>query len=196
MLYTNQEINRRKKREEKIKNIVNIIISIMLVIVMTYNISLIIQKIIYKEKTPSFIGIKTYVVISGSMKPNIEIGDVVIVKKEKELKEGDIISYRKGKSVITHRITSIIEENGEKIYKTKGDNNNTEDSEQIINEIIEGKVIKIIPKIGNIVFILKNKITILIAIILLCKYAINSYKKNQRINMRHLKRLEYIRNKE
>ncbi len=196
MLYTNQEISRRKNREEKIKNILNIIISIMLVIVMTYNISLIVQKIIYKEKTPSFLGVKTYVVISGSMKPNIEIGDVVIVKKEKELKEGDIISYRKGKSVITHRITSITEENGEKVYRTKGDNNNAEDSEKITEEIIEGKVTKIIPKIGNITFILKNKVTILIAVILLCKYIINSYKKNQRMNMRHLKRLEYVRNKE
>lgn len=195
MLYTNQEINKRKNRETKIKNIVNIIINIMLVIVMTYNISLIIQKIIYKDRTPSFLGIKTYVVISGSMKPNIEIGDVVLVKKEEELKEGDIISYRKGNSVITHRITSIAEENGEKIYKTKGDNNNTEDSEQITNEIIEGKVIKTIPKIGNVTFILKNKITILIAVILLGKYMLNSYKKNKRINMRHLKRLEYVRNK-
>lgn len=196
MLYTNSEISKRKIRENKIKNIINILLYIILVIVIVYNISLIIQKIIYKEKTPSILGIKTYVVISGSMKPNIEIGDVVIVKKENELKEGDIISYRKGESVITHRITSVTEENGEKIYRTKGDNNNTEDSEKITNEIIEGKVIKTIPKIGNVTFILKNRITLIVMLLILCKCILSSYKKNKKINMRHLKRLEYIRNKE
>lgn len=80
-------------------------------------------------------------------------------------KSGDIISYRKGESVVTHRISSIIEENGNVFIKTKGDNNNTEDSGTITIDSVEGKVINTIPKLGNIVLALQDK-TVLIVVIL------------------------------
>ena len=85
---------------------------------------------INKSETPNFFGIKTFVIISGSMEPNLKISDIVIIKRceQNELKENDIISFRSGQSVITHRINKIIEtENGVE-YITKGDNNNTKDN--------------------------------------------------------------------
>lgn len=194
MLYTNKEIAKRKKVETKIRNIINVFTYIILIIIMSYNISLIIQSIFWPNKTPSFLGIKTYVIISGSMKPNIDIGDIVIVKEEKNLQIGDVISYRKGQSVITHRIVNITEENEEKKYRTKGDNNNTEDSEIILNENIEGKVIKIVPKLGNLALLLKNKMTIIIILIVLYVFISNNYKKNKKMQLRHKKRLEYEKN--
>ena len=194
MLYTNKEIAKRKKVETKIRNIINVFTYIILIIIMSYNISLIIQSIFWPNKTPSFLGIKTYVIISGSMKPNIDIGDIVIVKEEKNLHIGDVISYRKGQSVITHRIVNITEENEGKKYRTKGDNNNTEDSEIILNENIEGKVIKIVPKLGNLALLLKNKMTIIIILIVLYVFISNNYKKNKKMQLRHKKRLEYEKN--
>lgn len=197
MLYTNQEISKRKNIEIKLKNSLNIIIYIIMIIIMTYNISLIIQSVLNPNKTPSFLGIKTYVIISGSMEPNINIGDIVITKdKEKDLQIGDIISYRKGHSVITHRITQINKnENGDITYKTKGDNNNTEDSEEIANEDIEGKVVKIIPKLGKASLVLQNKVIIIVVLIILYMYISKNYKRNKRLNLRHLKRMEYEKNK-
>lgn len=191
MLYTNQEINKRRNIEIRIKNKFNIFIYIILIIIMLYNISLIIQSIFYPNRTPSFLGIKTYVIISGSMKPNIDIGDIVIVKEEKNLQIGDVISYRKGQSVITHRIVDITEDDGEIKYKTKGDNNNTEDSENVLNKNIEGKVIKVIPKLGNVTLVLKNKIAIIIILIMLYIYISRTYKKNRKMNLRHQKRVEF-----
>ena len=191
MLYTNQEITKRKNIEIKIKNKFNIFIYIILIIIMLYNISLIIQSIFYPNRTPSFLGIKTYVIISGSMKPNIDIGDIVIVKEEKNLQIGDVISYRKGQSVITHRIVDITEDDEEIKYKTKGDNNNTEDSENVLNKNIEGKVIKVVPKLGNVTLVLKNKISIIIILIILYIYISRTYKKNRKINLRHQKRIEF-----
>lgn len=193
MLYTNQEINKRKNREIKIKNIIYVIMYCFLVIIMTYNISLIMQSLINPNKTPSFFGIKTYVIISGSMEPNINIGDMVITKsKENELKVGDIISYRKGQSVITHRISQIIEnENGETTYRTKGDNNNAEDGEEIYLKDIEGKVVKVVPKIGKVSLLLQNKIIIIMIILIFYIYLSRNYKKNKKINTRHIKRLKY-----
>ena len=162
MLYTDQEINKRLKIENRIRNILYGIMYAVLIIIMVYNISLIAQSILKPNKTPSFLGVKTYVIISGSMEPNIEIGDIVVGKAEENLDIGDVISYRKGQSVITHRITQINKnENGEIEYRTQGDNNNVEDEESIKPSNIEGKVIKIVPKLGKVTLILQNKVIII-----------------------------------
>ncbi len=196
MLYTDQEINKRIKIENRIRNILYGIMYAVLIIIMVYNISLIAQSILKPNKTPSFLGVKTYVIISGSMEPNIEIGDIVVVKAEENLDIGDVISYRKGQSVITHRITQINKnENGEIEYKTRGDNNNVEDEESIKPSNIEGKVIKIVPKLGNVTLILQNKVIIIFIFIIFYIYVSRNYKKNKKVNERHLKRLKYEEDK-
>lgn len=196
MLYTDQEINKRLKIENRIRNILYGIMYAVLIIIMVYNISLIAQSILKPNKTPSFLGVKTYVIISGSMEPNIEIGDIVVVKAEENLDIGDVISYRKGQSVITHRITQINKnENGEIEYKTQGDNNNVEDEESIKPSNIEGKVIKIVSKLGNVTLILQNKVIIIFIFIIFYIYVSRNYKKNKKVNERHLKRLKYEEDK-
>ncbi len=159
MKYTNDAIKRRKNIEDNIKKRFNIIIYIILIPILIYNISLIIQSLVKTSETPNFLGIKTYVIISGSMESELQIGDIVIVKKvgQDELKNGDISSFRQGQSVITHRISEVIEKDGKVQYKTKGDNNNAEDSGSISYDMIEGKVVKHISKIGNIAIILQNQ---------------------------------------
>ena len=196
MLYTDQEINKRLKIENRIRNILYGIMYAVLIIIMVYNISLIAQSILKPNKTPSFLGVKTYVIISGSMEPNIEIGDIVVGKAEENLDIGDVISYRKGQSVITHRITQINKnENGEIEYRTQGDNNNVEDEESIKPSNIEGKVIKIVPKLGKVTLILQNKVIIIFIFIIFYIYVSRNYKKNKKVNERHLKGLKYEEDK-
>ena len=195
-LYTNEEIKRRKNKEIKRKRIVSICVYIILIPILIYNINLIIKAIINPNETPSFLGIKTYVIISGSMEPNINIGDIVIAKsiknKEESIKVGDIISYRKGQNVITHRITNIEkDENGILRIATKGDNNNTEDSERILINNIEGKVITIIPKIGYITLILKDKVLIILIFIIAYVYISKTEKVKKRKEARKQKRIKY-----
>lgn len=77
-------------------------------------------------------------VLTGSMEPEIKTGENVIIKKCKDYKVGDIITYTtKDLEVITHRIVS----ENEGRYYTKGDANNVEDAEPILNSQIYGKVI-------------------------------------------------------
>lgn len=127
------------------------------------------------------------------MEPTINIGDIVLVKNVniQDLSEGDIISYRKGESVITHRIDRITVQGNEKIITTKGDNNNTEDDYEITEGNIEGKVEKIIPKVGNISLLLQNKVVIIVVILVMYIMYSRSTKRQQRKNIRRLKRLEY-----
>lgn len=164
-----------------IKQLFSILIFLGLISILVYNIFLIFQAIIMPNKTPNILGIKTYVIISGSMEPELNIGDMVIVKEisDYELNVGDIISYRNGQSVITHRIEKIHYNNGQISYITKGDANNVEDSTIITNDDIEGKVINKLSGIGNIILFLQSKYSIILITVIFFLYFMSRKKKKE-----------------
>lgn len=98
---------------------------------------------------------KYYVVTiaTGSMKPGIQVGDVVIVEqlKEKELnkiKINDVLVYKHDNKVIVHRIIKILDINKKKYYYTKGDNNESPDGYPIEVKDIIGIGVSKIPYVG------------------------------------------------
>ncbi len=118
-----------------------------------------------------------YVVLSGSMVPNIMIKDVVVTKKipEEELEVGDIITFispdqRFGGISVTHKIIDkrYDEEAGVYKYRPQGDANNVADSVPVPNANILGKVILKIPKLGYIQDILSSKGGLIILVLLPC----------------------------
>ena len=131
------------------------------------------------------------------MEPELNIGDIVVVKSasEDDLREGDIISYRDGQAVVTHRITEIKEnDKGEKEFQTKGDNNNTKDSKTIKINLIEGKVINSISRVGKLAIMLQDKIFIIFIIILFYGYLVRCEKVKKRAERRKSKRIDYEKN--
>lgn len=89
-------------------------------------------------------------IATASMYPEIEVGDVVIVKKCEinDIKEGDVIEYQIEGQKIVHRVTKIeVEKNILKIT-TKGDNNNSEDANPVYQEQLIGKVVFKVKYIG------------------------------------------------
>ena len=98
-----------------------------------------------------------YVVLTGSMLPEIQVYDVVVTKKvdAASLKVGDVITFASADTrflgtIITHRILKKNYDAEKKIYtfQTKGDNNNVADSALVPQSNIFGKVIVKIPKLG------------------------------------------------
>ncbi len=87
--------------------------------------------------------IKPIAIATGSMEPELYVGDVAIIKKcnSNDVEEGDIIEYQMEGYTVIHRIKSKTQKNGSFIFTTKGDNNNTEDSEPVSQEQLIGKVI-------------------------------------------------------
>ncbi len=137
-----------------------------------------------------FFGIKTFIIVSGSMEPFLNIGDIIFVETadEKELEENDIISFREGESIVTHRIIGITDDEEPK-YVTKGDNNNVKDSNEVDYKDIEGKYVGKISYLGYVVIFLKNKVVIICIILifyLLYMHNANSIrKKNERRRLRN-----------
>lgn len=155
-------------------------IKIILIIILIYNFSIIIRSFTNSSKTPDFFGIKTYIIVSGSMKDTINIGDIVVVKEMKKIEKNDIISFRNENKIITHRVIDIQNLDGKTKYQTKGDNNNTPDIDFIEEKSVEGKVILIIPFIGNILLFFQRNEVVIIGIIIL--YIFFYKKRKDRLN--------------
>ena len=106
-----------------------------------------------------------YTIVSPSMVPTINVLDVVVtmrIDKPENVKKGDIVTfnstdYRYSGVLVTHRIVDIEKtSNGEYLFTTKGDNNNTQDSSRISFNEIYGRVLFRIPKIGYIQYYLSS----------------------------------------
>ena len=93
----------------------------------------------------------TIVVGSGSMSPNINKGDVVLVKKVRDinvLNENDILIFKYENTTVIHRIVRIEQEGYEILFYTKGDANESEDYYPVKKDEIIGTSIFKIKYIG------------------------------------------------
>ena len=150
-----------------IKKVITVLGLILFIVIMTLGITIVYKSLSEPNKIPSVFGWKPFIVLSGSMEDTIMPGDLILTKEidTLELKDGDVISFRTNKyTVITHRIIDIVEDEGERKYYTKGDNNDTADSNIVCNNQIEGIYRYRIPKLGNIAIYLQKPIGIIICI--------------------------------
>ncbi|AST93525.1 signal peptidase I [Sutcliffiella cohnii] len=118
-----------------------------------------------KDKPPSIFGFSFLIVLTGSMEPQISVGDLTIIKKipfEKVLEE-DVVTFRMNNSqtFVTHRVERIVDNSA---LETKGDANNVIDDELVTEEQLVGKVMFIVPKAGYILNVIKNPYTIAVLI--------------------------------
>ena len=177
-------------------NILGTIIIIIFLPILIINLILIIKSYINPNVAPNVFGYKPFIVLSGSMEPTIMTGDIAIIKSCEidELKVGDIVAFKSGTSVITHRIVEIKEKDGQKEFITKGDNNNTEDRYPVEASKIEGIYINRIAKLGNVAMFLQTTtgaiIFISIPFILFILTDINQKKKERKMQTEKQKRLE------
>jgi signal peptidase len=105
-----------------------------------------------------FFGVNPTVIYSGSMQPTLHVGDIVIIQKTQveNLKQGDIIQYRKDNVTYVHRIYAVTTDNQHIQITTKGDANDHPDPDQITSDKILGKSLVTIPQLGWIQIIIKN----------------------------------------
>ncbi|MCT1767121.1 signal peptidase I [Brevibacterium casei] len=97
-------------------------------------------------------------VITGSMDPTIPPGSQVIVKpltpaQAQNLRTGQVITFQiesGGDEVVTHRIISVDEENGETVYRTQGDANAAADPDPVRAVQVRGLVRYHVPLVGYV----------------------------------------------
>ncbi len=108
------------------------------------------------------IGLKPFVVLSGSMRPTYEVGSLIYVRSVdyKELEVGDPITYMASQdTVVTHRIIEVLvdEEDPDTIrYFTQGDANEQPDGTSVHYKNIIGKPVFSIPYLGYVSNYIQN----------------------------------------
>ena len=134
-----------------------------------FNLTLIIKSKLYPDKIADFMGYKPFIVMSGSMETTINIGDLVIVKKvnSSSIHAGNIIAFKNGNIVISHRVKEVINDSGTYKFKTKGDNNNVADDFIVNSDAIEGIFVNKIPGLGSILLFLGKPIGLLMVILVI-----------------------------
>lgn len=109
----NGEKAKPAKKKKKWKKIVAWTITLIVVLALVFCLIIVVQT--KSSKKPFLFGYASYVIVSGSMEPELQVGDVILIKKVNsidELKVGDTITYLgkedtfAGKTV-THRIVRI-----------------------------------------------------------------------------------------
>lgn len=121
------------------------------------------------SKISSFRGI---IVLTGSMEPSLPTGSLLIARKLNtneidRLAVGDILTYADPENpsrLVTHRITEVKIEAGEKTFITKGDANKSFDSEPVRPESIFGKVQASIPYLGFMFSLLKTRVGLIMMV--------------------------------
>ena len=166
---------KKSKKEIFFKSLKIFLVSI-LSIILLFNIYIMIQAKSSPNKVPSIFGYKPFVVLSGSMEKTINKGDLIFVKKinTSKLKVGDIIAFRNNdNTVTTHRIKEILKSSNKICFKTKGDNNNDVDQEITCSNLVEGKYVSKIAKIGSLVIFVQEPMgftIMMLTILIICVF--------------------------
>ncbi len=142
----------KKLKNNKVFKIVKIILNVVIVLfAILFLLVVCLQR--FSDNKLSLFNYRIFTVISGSMEPKYEIGDVLIAKEVEpsKIKEGDAVSYLGNSGsfknrVITHEVIDIEQDaDGKYIFHTKGIANPAEDpivyEDQLLGIIVYKSII-------------------------------------------------------
>lgn len=146
------------------KKIGKIILWFFLIIIILFNLYTFLSFQIFKKNLVGIGGYATLEVVSGSMEPTIQTGDLIIIHQEKkEYQENDIITFMDvNGSFVTHRIVGRTSQG----YLTKGDANKSVDPGYVRKEKIVGTYVLKIHRFGYLIKSIQNPITLVFVFII------------------------------
>ena len=156
----------------RVLTIVGTVLCIILIPILLINLTLIAKSYINKDEVPSIGGTFPLIVLTDSMYPDIKSGDLIICNtaEAEDVKVNDVISFfdpaGNGTSIVTHRVIEIVEEDGEILFRTRGDNNNTEDKELVPAENLVGVYKMRIAGAGHIAMFMQSTAGLIVCVVL------------------------------
>ena len=143
-----------KKGRNKVLRVLRIIKNVLLSVIIVFLSIVLIVSVISRitGNPPSLFGFSLYRVSSGSMRPELEVKDIILVRScdGEDVEKGDIISYvpetgeMKG-NIVTHRVEKTPYKVGDEYWLvTKGDANEISDA-PIRADQVKGKLIAELP---------------------------------------------------
>ena len=188
-------------KAQKALTIVGIVLCVILIPILLINCTLIVKSFINKDEVPRIGKTMPLIVLTDSMYPEIKSGDVIVCREvdPEDIEVGDVISFYdpagNGTSVVTHKVIEIVEEDGERLFRTRGTNNNTDDrlpvhEDKVIAEYTGTRI----PAAGNIAIFMQSTagliVCVIVPIVLFVGYDIlrrRLYEKNKADDVEALK---------
>ena len=182
-----------KEWVSKMGTFVGTLLCILILPVVVINCTLLFKSHINRERVPNIAGTFPMVVLTDSMYPEFQAGDLIFchTKSVSDVRPGDVIAFfdpaGNGKSIVTHRVESITtDENGSLAWVTKGDANNAKDNAVVPAKNLAGVYRRRIQGLGNaVVFMQTSKgmmVCVVFPILLFVMYDAvrrNRYEKNR-----------------
>ena len=178
----------------KILTGIGIILCVILIPILVINCTLIIKSYTNKDQVPSISGIFPMIILTDSMYPEFESGDLIICNtaEPEDIKVGDVICFYdpegNGTATVTHRVQEVVtDDEGNLAWITKGDANNTEDLPTVPAKNLIGVYKTRLKGLGNVAMFMQTTqgliICVICPIILLVAYDVirrRAYEKSKK----------------
>jgi signal peptidase len=171
MVYSDKKVKDSGSVIHKALTVLGIVLCIILIPILITNVSLIVQSYTNADEVPKLNGYSPLIVLTGSMEPTIDSGDLIIVQQvdSSTVGVGDIIAFfdpeSTNNSVVTHRVTEVLSEGDSLSFKTKGDVNNTEDSLAVPSENLVGIYRTKFSGVGNVAMFMQTTTGLVVCVI-------------------------------
>jgi len=155
----------------KIATIFGAVLCVVLIPILIINITLIVRSFANRDKVPSVGGIFPLIVLTDSMYPDIQSGDLIICRTEKpeNIMVGDVIAFYdpagNGSSVVTHSVAEITELGGQTAWITRGIANNANDSMAVPADNLVGVFRRRIPGLGHVVMFMQTTTGVILCVV-------------------------------
>lgn len=156
----------------KIGTIIGAVICIILIPVLVINITLIVKSYTNQDEISDIGGFLPLIVLTDSMYPTIQSGDLVICHKAEpeKIQVGDVIAFfdpaGNENNVVIHRVIEIASEKGELAFRTQGDANNTADELAVPASSLVGIYRTRIAGAGNAAMFLQTSTGLIVCVVI------------------------------
>ena len=191
----------------KIQTVIGIVLCVIMIPILILNISLIVRSFTDPDEVPSVGGYLPLIVLTDSMYPQIQSGDLIIchTAEPEAVQVGDVIAFfdpaGNGTSVVTHKVIELTQVGGEVAWVTQGIANNAADFLPVPADNLVGVYESRIPGLGNVVMFMQSTtgliVCVVLPILLLVGYDILRRRKYEKAKQQDtdalLKELEELR---
>lgn len=166
------KVKEKRSVKYKIWMIAGMILCLLMIPIVFINCTLIFRGYTNSEKVPGIGGIVPMIVLTDSMYPSIQSGDLILCHREdaEKVQVGDVIAFLdpdgSGKTVVTHRVAEITkDENGSLAWVTKGDANNTKDPTVVPAKNLVGVYQRRFAKLGDFAMFMQTTQGMLLCVV-------------------------------
>lgn len=153
-------------------NVLGGILCVIFIPIIICNVILIARSYLAPDRLPTVFGFSPVIVLSGSMYPEFDAGDLILLKEvdAEEVQKDDVICYFSDgnkETAITHRVMDVQKDDeGNPVFVTKGDANDSEDLTAVTAEMVQGRYTGVyLPKLGDVAVFLQTPMGMVLCIV-------------------------------